>query len=200
MAFEKHELILGLVYVAVGSIICGYIHNNLLSASKFQSSLVNVWLGFILAISWMEAWVKFKAPLLPKYIALDVGRHVFKALNVVETVFLFTLWMLPLVGGSASSMNSVRTVQDFHLLSILVLFEVFIVTPLLTDRAKFIILNTIDDDKEHTGLALRLREEVGWKGKESFSFAPSTKWHIVYVFIEFVKIGLLAKIGYNFST
>jgi hypothetical protein len=40
-----------------------------------------IWFGMILAISFMESWVKFKAQSLPKHIGVDVGRTVFWALN-----------------------------------------------------------------------------------------------------------------------
>jgi len=45
-----------------------------------------LWLGFVLAISFMEAWVKFRAD-IDRATALDVGRHVFAALNMVERLF-----------------------------------------------------------------------------------------------------------------
>ena len=46
-----------------------------------------IWIGFILSISFMEAWVKFRAESLDLPTALDVGWHVFGALNAVERVF-----------------------------------------------------------------------------------------------------------------
>ena len=46
-----------------------------------------IWIGFILSISFMEAWVKFRAESIDLPTALDVGRHVFGALNVVERIF-----------------------------------------------------------------------------------------------------------------
>jgi hypothetical protein len=36
-----------------------------------------IWIGFILSISFMEVWVKFRAESLDLPTALDVGRHVF---------------------------------------------------------------------------------------------------------------------------
>lgn len=46
-----------------------------------------IWAGFILAISFMEAWVKFRAESLEFEVGLDVGVHVFGALNMVERLF-----------------------------------------------------------------------------------------------------------------
>lgn len=46
-----------------------------------------IWAGFVLAISFMEAWVKFRAESLEFAVGLDVGQHVFGALNMVERFF-----------------------------------------------------------------------------------------------------------------
>ncbi len=54
-----------------------------------------VWFGFVSAISFMEAPVKFTAPSLTLAVGLDVGRHVFAVLNKVEIGFtLVSLWLL----------------------------------------------------------------------------------------------------------
>jgi hypothetical protein len=45
-----------------------------------------VWLGMVLAISFLEAPLKFRAPEVSVRIGLGIGRLVFRALNVVETV------------------------------------------------------------------------------------------------------------------
>jgi len=50
-------------------------------------SLHFVWAGSLLSISFMEAWVKFHAPTVKREQALDVGRHVFSALNTLEILF-----------------------------------------------------------------------------------------------------------------
>jgi len=46
-----------------------------------------VWYGINSSITMMEAWVKFQAPTVKREQALDVGRHVFSALNTAEIVF-----------------------------------------------------------------------------------------------------------------
>lgn len=45
------------------------------------------WIGCICAISFMEAWLKFRAPGVTLPIGLGIGRLVFAALNKVEWVF-----------------------------------------------------------------------------------------------------------------
>lgn len=49
--------------------------------------IVYLWIGFICAISFMEAWLKFKAPGVNIQIGLGIGRLVFSALNKVEWFF-----------------------------------------------------------------------------------------------------------------
>ena len=46
-----------------------------------------LWIGFVCAISFMEAWLKFKAPGITLPLGLGIGRLVFNALNKVELVF-----------------------------------------------------------------------------------------------------------------
>lgn len=52
-----------------------------------------LWIGFVCAISFMEAWLKFRAPGVTVPIGLSIGRVVFSALNNVE-------WSLSLVMGA----------------------------------------------------------------------------------------------------
>lgn len=50
-------------------------------------SSVYLWIGFVCAISFMEAWLKFRAPGVTMPIGLGIGRLVFSALNKAEWVF-----------------------------------------------------------------------------------------------------------------
>ena len=68
-----------------------YIHHLLLLREIISATL---WMGFILAISGMEAWLKFHAPFCPREYALDIGRTIFPALNAVECAFCVTFWQL----------------------------------------------------------------------------------------------------------
>lgn len=45
-----------------------------------------IWIGFVCAISFMEAWLKFQAPGITVPLGLGIGRLVFNALNKVEWV------------------------------------------------------------------------------------------------------------------
>ena len=46
-----------------------------------------IWIGLVFGISFLEAWLKFRAPGLTLQVGLGIGRLVFNALNKVEWVF-----------------------------------------------------------------------------------------------------------------
>lgn len=54
-------------------------------------ALTFVWLGMVLAISFLEAPLKFRAPNVTRQIGLGIGRLVFRALNSVEVVFAIVI-------------------------------------------------------------------------------------------------------------
>ena len=57
-----------------------------------------VWLGMVLAISFLEAPLNFRAPNVTLPIGLGIGRLVFRALNIVEVVFAVAI-LAVLVAG-----------------------------------------------------------------------------------------------------
>ncbi|WP_067888245.1 hypothetical protein [Nocardia vaccinii] len=57
------------------------------SAQAVITAILFVWLGMVLAISFLEAPLKFRAPQVTLPIGLGIGRMVFRALNTIEVVF-----------------------------------------------------------------------------------------------------------------
>lgn len=55
------------------------------------TACVFLWIGFVCAISFMEAWLKFRAPGITLPLGLGIGRLVFNALNKVEWVFAIAI-------------------------------------------------------------------------------------------------------------
>lgn len=51
------------------------------------------WIGFVCSISFLEAWLKFRAPGVTLPIGLGIGRLVFAALNKVEWVFCLSIFI-----------------------------------------------------------------------------------------------------------
>lgn len=56
------------------------------------------WLGMVLAISFMEAPLKFRAPGITLRLGLGIGRLVFRALNGAEVVLLLVIAIALVVG------------------------------------------------------------------------------------------------------
>jgi hypothetical protein len=59
--------------------------------SGLTVAAVFVWLGMVLAISFLEAPLKFRAPNVTLPIGLGIGRLVFRALNTVEAVLAIVI-------------------------------------------------------------------------------------------------------------
>ncbi len=60
---------------------------------KYPLALASVflWIGFVGAISFMEAWIKFRAPGITIPLGLGIGKLVFGALNIVEWLLAILL-------------------------------------------------------------------------------------------------------------
>jgi len=62
--------------------------------------LTCLWLGMVLAISFLEAPLKFRAPGVTVPLGLGIGRIVFRALNRVEVVLALLVAAAVLAGGA----------------------------------------------------------------------------------------------------
>lgn len=67
-------------------------------ASGLATAVVWLWLGMVLAISFIEAPLKFRTPGLDLRTGLAIGRLVFRALNTVEVV-LAAVFVAALLAG-----------------------------------------------------------------------------------------------------
>ncbi|MFG2726082.1 hypothetical protein [Streptomyces canus] len=68
------------------------------TSAATASAVTFVWLGMVLAISFLEAPLKFRAPGVSVRIGLGIGRLVFRALNIVECV-LATVVVVAVAAG-----------------------------------------------------------------------------------------------------
>ncbi|MGO9032484.1 hypothetical protein [Mycobacterium sp.] len=66
-------------------------------------AVVFVWLGMVLAISFLEAPLKFRAPDVTLQIGLGIGRLVFRALNVVEVVLAIVILVTTLASPPSAA-------------------------------------------------------------------------------------------------
>lgn len=126
---------------------------------------VFLWLGFLLAISFMEAWLKFQAPGVTISIGLGIGKLVFGALNKVEWVLIVitaaNLYFVP------QKIYSYRNIL-FIIAALMTLLETFWGLPALDKMANQIIAGGLDN-------------------------APSL--HIIYVAMEVIKLIMLTMLG-----
>jgi hypothetical protein len=90
-----------------------------------------LWLGFVLAISFMEAPVKFTAPSLTLSAGLDVGRRVFFVLNKIELAFGIILLLIFL----STKIYGSRILLLSAILIILLIQTIFLL-PMLDIRAE----------------------------------------------------------------
>lgn len=114
--------------------------------SKFNSMVNNpvniistfLWIGFVCAISFMEAWLKFQAPGVTLAVGLGIGQLVFALLNKVEWVFASTV-LITLIIGRLWLFNWQNI---FFLGALLILIiQTFWLLPVLDARADSIILS-----------------------------------------------------------
>ncbi|RYF21114.1 MAG: hypothetical protein EOO42_11170 [Flavobacteriales bacterium] len=92
------------------------------------------WIGFVCAISFLEAWLKFRAPGVTLPIGLGIGRLVFAALNKVEWVFAVAILI--------SNIRTVRkiSISPFYIIALLFLMiQTVWLLPALDARAELYI-------------------------------------------------------------
>jgi len=97
---------------------------------------VFLWIGFVGAISFMEAWLKFRAPGINLPLGLGIGRLVFNALNKVEWVL--ALAVLANLISAKGGIFSLRNTYYFVPLFLLALQTAWLL-PALDARAELLI-------------------------------------------------------------
>jgi hypothetical protein len=127
-----------------------------------------IWIGFVSAISFMEAWLKFRAPGITLPLGLGIGSLVFKALNLME-------WLFALLIAARFILNRRRerrsSVTQYGGIMILLLIQTLWLLP-----------------------ALDARIPLYQQGLE----VPSSPLHIYYVVAELFKVTLLIIVGIGF--
>lgn len=131
---------------------------NLTIKYPYIIAIIYLWIGFICAISFMEAWLKFRAPGVNIQIGLGIGRIVFGALNKMEWFFaLLILIIFILTKQPVLSINNLF----YYVVFIVLVIQTFWLLPILDERAE-----------------LRIQ---GKNVENSFM-------HFYYVLFEFIKI------------
>jgi hypothetical protein len=100
----------------------------------FATAVVFVWLGMVLAISFLEAPLKFRAPEVTVRIGLGIGRLVLRALNTVETALALAVLVAVLLGDSPGRI----LVAALVVIAVLAI-QLCLVRPGLTRRSDLIL-------------------------------------------------------------
>ena len=108
-----------------------YQHRNVAIATTY------IWIGFVCAISFMEAWLKFKAPGITTKLGLGVGQLVFSALNKVEIVCALIIAVTIIITKIRNS-KYLPSFSIYYVFVILIIQSVWLL-PYLDTRANQII-------------------------------------------------------------
>lgn len=95
---------------------------------------VFIWLGMVLAISFLEAPLKFRAPGITVQLGLGIGRLVFKALNGCEVVLAVVALVTAVLGGARTA-----TVVALVTAVLALAAQLFGVRPALTRRSDAVL-------------------------------------------------------------
>lgn len=102
----------------------------------FELASVFMWIGFVSAISFLEAWLKFMATGITLPHGLGIGKLVFGALNKVEWLLAFIIILnFVLADRKIIAFHNLEYILPFVILSILT----FWLLPILGERADLYI-------------------------------------------------------------
>lgn len=104
------------------------------TGSAVASAAVFVWLGMVLAISFIEAPLKFRAPGVTVPIGLGIGRLVFRALNLCEGVLAIVIVIAFVVSPPSLGATAAAAVAGAALL-----VQVLAVRPALGRRSDAVL-------------------------------------------------------------
>ncbi|MGV3761348.1 hypothetical protein [Parapedobacter sp.] len=142
---------------------------DMLLIQPMAAAVAFIWIGLILGISFLEAWLKFKAPgvttAIGLSIGLSIGRLVFRAVNRLE--WLLTIWLSVYLVLQQAHWLSTENLVLFAIITLLVLQTTWLL-PKLNKRAQRVINN---QPVKSSGL------------------------HVIYITAELMKVILLFNLG-----
>lgn len=108
-----------------------------LRLEMWRHALPVLWIGMIVAISFLEAPLKFQAEGITIPLGLGIGRLVFMALNIVEAVILLMLTIVTFWPRTARVAR--ERVWWWLALTVVFLFKVLVVRPPLNARTDLVL-------------------------------------------------------------
>jgi hypothetical protein len=124
-----------------------------------------VWLGMVVAISFVETPLKFQAPGITLPLGLQIGRLVFPVLNVLELLSCLTVTVLLWQRRRFAGRPVWRLLAGLWML---LLIQALLLRPVLDDRAARIIAGNP---------------------------VPDAPWHLIYLGLELLKVITLLVLG-----
>lgn len=101
-----------------------------------QLAVPFTWFGMVLAISFLETPLKFRAPGITVPLGLGIGRLVFRALNAAELALAVTLSLAMLLAGNAADVDPGGAATTVLIaVWVLLLVQVAVLRPRLDRRA-----------------------------------------------------------------
>jgi hypothetical protein len=99
------------------------------ASSRVAVAAVFVWVGMVVAISFLEAPLKFRAPGVTLRVGLGIGRLIFRALNTLELLFAIVVTVALFDQNTPATVDVPLAVAVTALL-----FQLLLVRPLLARR------------------------------------------------------------------
>ena len=99
-------------------------------AIRVAAAATLIWLGMVLAISFLEAPLKFRAKGLELPVGLAIGRIVFRALNIAEVIWAVVIAICLTIAGPSGPVLVLAAVT-----AVLLAVQLLVVRPTLNRRA-----------------------------------------------------------------
>lgn len=104
------------------------------AAALLRVILPSIWFGMVIAISFIEAPLKFQAPGITIPLGLGIGRLVFTALNIAEITLMIGTTVVMLWPRASRNLLNVLA-----LIWLVTLVKIFAVRPFLNARSDIIV-------------------------------------------------------------
>jgi hypothetical protein len=99
-------------------------------AIRVAAAATLIWLGMVLAISFLEAPLKFRAKSLELPVGLAIGRIVFRALNIAEVIWAVVIAICLTIAGPSGPVLVLAAVT-----AVLLAVQLLVVRPRLNRRS-----------------------------------------------------------------
>jgi len=99
-------------------------------AIRAAAAATLIWLGMVLAISFLEAPLKFRAEGLELRVGLAIGRIVFRALNIAEVIWAVVIAICLTIAGPSGPVLVLAAVT-----AVLLAVQLLVVRPRLNRRS-----------------------------------------------------------------